>query len=208
MAKGWTVEKNTQAADPVAERLAQLDRLIDEQKARLATLPAAAGGMSKDDLREVLAGVKEDRESTRSVRHSNADHLHVSAFSHPLGDLKQPKARLTRETYFNNHRESEDDLTPAEIDAYNAITHTCEARGGSEGGWTAVVKGNRLLVNVPSYTIDERMNLPNGLVLILRELAEGPRAVTPENMATRIAELERLVKSQQAEAAGVLIAAP
>jgi hypothetical protein len=193
--KGWTVSKteNTPAADPVADRLAQLDALIEEQKARLAAIaPAPAVGLTGDDLKSILKATKEEQDATRSIRHSNADHRHISAFSHPEGDLKAPKPKLIRETYFNNHRESEDELTPAEIDAYNAITHTCSARSDQ---WTARVKGNRLLVDVPSYTMDDRMNLPDGLVLILRELAQGERAVTPADMAARIADLERQVKS-------------
>jgi hypothetical protein len=194
--KGWTVSKTENTPDPVADRLAQLDALIEQQKERLAALeaapPSSGGGLTATDLKAILETTKAEREETRAIRHSNADHRHISAFSHPDGDLKAPKAKLTRETYFNNHRESEDELTPAEIDAYNAITHTCSARSDQ---WTARVKGNRLLVDVPSYTMDDRMNLPDGLVLILRELGQGERAVTPADMATRIAELERQVKS-------------
>ena len=198
--KGWTVSKteNTPAADPVADRLAQLDALIEQQKERLAALEAAppsnSGGITMDGLREVLKATKEERDETRTIRHSNADHKHLSAFSVPggRGDLKDPKPTLTRETFFNNHHEREDELTPAEIEAFNAITHSCTARNDT---WTARVKGNRLLVDVPSHTMDDRMNLPDGLVLILRELAQGERAVTPADMAARIADLERQVKS-------------
>ena len=158
----------------------------EQLQALIASLPNSGGGITSADLKALLDSQKEEREQSRSVRHSNADHPHVSAFSHPLGDLKQPKPKLARETYFNNHRESEDELTPAEIEAFNAITHTCEAR---EGLWTARVKGNRLLINVPSYTMDDRMNLPDGLVLILTELAHGKKAVTPADMLQQIADL-------------------
>lgn len=165
---------------------------------QLQALVAAAGGGSKgltsDDLKALLDSQKAEREETRAVRHSNADHKHISAFSHPLGDLQTPKPKLARETYFNNHHESEDELTPAEIEAFNAITHTCEARGGT---WTARVKGNRLLVDVPSHTMDDRMNLPDGLVLILRELAQGERAVTPADMAIQIADLQRRLQAME-----------
>jgi hypothetical protein len=209
MAKGWTVEKSKDPETTAAAvQPVMVGMTTDQLQALLAGLPqSGGGGISAADLKALLDSQKADREETRTVRRSNADHTHVSAFSHALGDLKQPKAKLTRETYFNNHRESEDELTPAEIEAFNAITESCEARGGyANGGWSAVVKGNRLKVDVTSYTIDDRMNLPNGLVLILKELAEGPRAVTPENMATRIAELERIVKAQQAASEGVLVA--
>lgn len=183
----------TTPADPMAAKLAELDALIEEQKARMAAqTPAPAAGLTGEDLKAILSATKAEQDQTRSVRHSNADHTHVSAFSHPEGDLKAPKATFTRETYFNNHREREDECTPAEIDAFNAITQDCSAR---QGTWKARLDRGRLLVEVPSYTMDDRMNLPDGLVLILRELANGTKAVTPADMAVRIAELERQVKS-------------
>lgn len=187
--------------DPVADRLAQLDALIEEQKKRLAQ--SGGGGMTADQLQAVLtsvtAGQKEIADASRTVTHSNPNHEHKSAFSYPEGDLKRPKPKLQRETYLNGHREAEDDLTPAEIDAYNAITHSCEAR---DGRWTAVVKGKRLIIDVPSKTPDDRMDLPNGLVLILLELAKGKRAADPMEMAARIAALEKA-----AEQAGIVIPA-
>ena len=172
----------------------------------IASLPASspAAGLTPDALAEILKSNREEQETRRSVRHSNADHAHVSAFSHPLGDLKQPKARLQtpdgrkRDTFFNNHLVSEDECTPLEIDCFNAITATCSARAER---WTARIDqdGRRLRVDVPSYTIDERSDLPS-MVEILKELAEGPKAVTPVDMIARIAELERIVREQQAGA--------
>lgn len=187
------MSKPTDPTDPMAAKLAELDALIEEQKARMAAQTPAAG-LTGEDLKAILTATKEERDETRTIRHSNADHKHLSAFSVPggRGDLKDPKPTLTRETFFNNHHEREDELTPAEIEAFNAITHSCTARGDQ---WVARVKGNRLLVDVPSHTMDDRMNLPDGLVLILRELANGERAVTPADMAVRIAELERQVKT-------------
>lgn len=194
MAKQSTTPGETPGADEsTAAQPVQMVAITTEQ---LQTLIAGnqTGGLSASDLKEILASQKEEREETRSVRRSNADHKHISAFSYPEGDLKAPKPKLARETYFNNHRESEDELTPLEIEAFNAITHTCEARGGS---WTARVKGNRLLVDVPSQTMDDRMNLPDGLVLILTELAQGVRAVTPADMLAQIAALQKQVAAMQ-----------
>ena len=198
--KGWQVTEK-QTADPIAERLAELDRLIAEQKARMAQ--SGGGGMTAEQLGQVLAqqreATKELVQSTRPVRHTNPDHEHKSVFSYPEGDVKRPKPKLgvydeagqlvrLRETFFNNHRENEDDLTPAEIDAYNAITHSCEAR---DGRWTATIKRGQLHVNVPSFTADERSDLPQGLILILKELADGPKAVDQASMAARLADLEK-----------------
>ena len=52
-------------------------------------------------------------------------------------------------------------------------------------------------MEVPSFTIDDRMNLPGSDVEILLELAHGTKAVTPVDMLARIAELERIVREQQ-----------
>jgi len=173
----------------------------DDIRGLLAGIPAnsPAAGLTPESLEAILKANRQEQESRRSVRHSNADHEHKSVFSHPGGDLKQPKAKLTRETYFNNHREDADELTPFEIDCFNAITATCSARGGR---WNAKVSadGRRLLVDVPSFTPDERGDLPS-LVEILTELAQGPKAVTPVDMLARIAELERIVAAQQAVSA-------
>jgi hypothetical protein len=202
------VSKTTEAAPAAEEPTAPVIQPVlytmtqDQLQALLAAAGGsnAGGGITSADLKALLDSQRTENEERRSVRHSNADHTHVSVFSFPQGDLKQPKPKLTRETFFNNHREHEDELTPAEIEAFNAITHSRDARGGA---WTAVVKNGRLLINVPSHTPDDRENLPSGLVLILKELAEGERAVTPVDMALRIADLERRLAAQET---GVVLA--
>jgi hypothetical protein len=192
--------------DPILDRLAELDRLIEEQKARMAAT-APSVGLSGDDLRAILTAQTEAQkaliEQTRPVRHSNPDHAHVSAFSYPEGDLKRPKPAFLagkngrpRDVYFNNHRESVEDLTPAEIEAFNAITASCEAR---EGRWTATVKPNALFVNIPSFTADDRGEMHNGLVLNLRELAEGPKAVDMASLAAEVALLRQQLKDGRIE---------
>lgn len=193
-----------QKPDPIADRIAELDRLIEQQKARLAAIPQGGGGLTGDDLRAILASQTEATkslvESARPVRHSNPDHTHVSAFSYPEGDLKRPKPTFIngangrpREVFFNHHRENPDDLTPAEIDAYNAITKSCEARGGR---WKAEVKSNALYVTIPSYTSDDRQDMHNGLVLNLRELADGPKAVDLVDLVSEVAELRKQLAAQ------------
>jgi hypothetical protein len=189
------------STDPIADRLAELDRLIEAQKARLAQ--PVSGGLSGEDLKAILESQHKNQqqlvEATRQVRHSNPDHTHVSAFSHPGGDLAEPKASLRfKEVFHNGHREREDDLTPGEIDAYNAITHSCEARGGK---WTATVSrdGRRLLIVIPCYTPDERGDVPS-LTMQLMELAQGERAVAPDQMA---AELLRMRKAMEAHGIAV-----
>jgi len=204
MAKGWTVEKAANdtnaperpAAAPAASPLIAMS--MEQLRELIASLPASspAAGLTPEALAEILKTNRAEQESRRTVRHSNADHEHKSVFSYPEGDLKRPKPRLVRETYFNNHRETEDELTPLEIESFNAITADCTARGET---WRAKIdqNGRRLQVNVPSFTLDELNDLPKSLPEILMELAQGPKAVTPLDMIARIAELERLVKASQ-----------
>ncbi len=184
------------AAEPVPVIQPVLVTMTQEQlQALIGAATGGGGGMSAAELKGILDAQREETTDRKGVRHSNADHRHESVFSLPGGDLKNPKPKLARETFFNNHREHEDELTPAEIEAFNSITHECKARGGA---WTAKFKDDgRLLINVPSHTMDDRMNLPDGLVLILRELGAGERAVSPADMAIRIADLERRLAAQE-----------
>lgn len=199
------VEKNEAKAEPAPVAPVLLTMTKEDLAAIIAALPQSspAAGLTPEALQEILKSNRQEQESRRSVRHSNADHTHVSVFSHPEGDLKKPKGKFqtpdgrVRETFFNNHLVSEDESTPLEIECYNAIQANCSARGGR---WTARIDqdGRRLRVDVPSYSIDERSDLPSTLVEILTELAQGPKAVTPLDMIARIAELERIVKESQA----------
>jgi hypothetical protein len=187
-AKGaWTVATEKTPAESVVG--VPVTMTMDQLQLLLQSVQGA--GVKPEDIKAILAqqaeSTKELVQASRPMRHSNPAHEHKSAFSHPEGDVKRPKARLTRETYMNNHRESEDDLTPFEIDAYNAIQHPCEARDGT---WTVRFNRNRMFIDVPSFTQDDRMNLPNGLVLILRELSHGAKAADPSEMLLRIAALE------------------
>lgn len=156
-------------------------------------------GLSGEDLLAILdrhsQNTAAQAEKVRVVRHSNADHEHKSAFSYPEGDLARPKPRhvtpdgRARQVFFNGARESEEQLTPAEIDAYNAITESREAK---DGRWKAVIdqNGKRLLITVPSFTPDDRGDVPP-LILVLRELALGAKAADPSQMAARLAALEQ-----------------
>ena len=206
---GWIVKPNETAKPETSEAPAVAPVLLtmtqEQLMALIASLPASspAAGLTGEDLRTILKANREEQESRRSVRHSNADHEHKSVFSYPEGDRARAKPTLhtpdgrKRETYFNHGIVREEDITPLEIDCYNAIQTTCSARGGT---WTAVIDqdGRRLLVKVPSYTIDERGDLPS-LPEILTELAQGPKAVTTVDMIARIAELERIVREQQVQ---------
>jgi len=54
-------------------------------------------------------------------------------------------------------------------------------------------QAQQLYVTVPSRTVDERMELPGSLLLILRELRDGAASVDPMSLAQEVAQLkERL----------------
>ena len=169
--------------------------------------PPALVGMSPRQLKDILAAVTSSATESgaegmrRAIKPDNPTHPGVSVFSFPEGDRARPKPKLTRETFFCGSPQREDQLTPSEINAFNAITGERTARNGR---WWARVEqyGNRqrLHVFVPNKSIDDRMDLPNGLLLILRELAEGPEAVNIESLAAKVARLETELASRRSSA--------
>lgn len=142
---------------------------------------------------ETLAFQQQALAEDRRVRpRENATDPGLSVFSHPEGERQHPKPRLRRATYWpRGVKQTEDLLTPEEIEAFNAFDHNCTAR---DGAWTATITRSGttevLEIDAPVKTPDDRMNLPNGLLLILRELREGPEAVDVVRMAARLARLE------------------
>lgn len=170
-----------------------------EQMMELAgTMPKSAGGLSKQDLIDVQvaassAAAEAGAKETRKVLHpQNAQHPGISAFSHPEGEVKQPKPPL-RTTFVNGHREDAEQLTPMEIEAYNAISRGFSAR---DGQWVCDVRRNgkteELHIKLP-VGMDTKPNEP--IALIMRELSMGKAAVDPISLAERVAELERQLAS-------------
>lgn len=150
-----------------------------------SSLPRSGGGLSKDDLESIV------RAGSDGKYRQNAQHPHISAFSYPEGDVKRPKPTLTRTVFVNGHREDPEQLTPAEIDAYNSITRSCTAR---DGDWMAEVKRHgsteALHIKLP-ISLDKKPH--ESIAVWCRELAQGPSAVDPISLAQRVAELEAQV---------------
>lgn len=149
--------------------------------------------MSPETLAGILdkVGVNVAHGMHKAVRPENEIHPHISAFSYPEGDIARPKPDLKRTVYFNFHKEKKEDLTPAEIEAYNSINDDCEARGGQ---FTIQIrnrgrKEEELHLTVPVAHFDHRMNLPGSLLLLLHELKTG-RGV--DDMNELLAEVVRL----------------
>lgn len=179
-----------------AKELAKAGFTAEQLMDLASTLPRGSGGLSKSDLTEVMASAAKaaaeaGSEGMRKVMHpQNARHPGISDFSYPEGDVQRAKPALKRTVIFCGHREDPEQLTPGEIEAYNAIDRDYVARDGS---WTTEVKRNgkteELHIRVP-MTLDGRMGLPS-LELICREIAQGQEAVNPITLAARVLELEK-----------------
>jgi hypothetical protein len=128
----------------------------------------------------------------RTVRQSNSWHPDISPFSYPEGNLARPKPKLDRETWFCASKQDESMLTPREIEAFNLITVSKHWRGDPTFG--ATITPQRRLIMLPHASIDDRMNLPGSLLLILLELMDGPDAVQPGQMADELVALRAQVR--------------
>lgn len=149
------------------------------------------GGLAADQLEEILGRTAEA--TRKALKPENARHPDVSAFN-PNGERDHPRPKLARKTFWAGTELHEDELTLQEIEAFNSFTHSTEARNGS---WVAEMRRtgkmgeSQLHVSFPCASADDRMDLPNGMMLMLRELLGGAKAVDPESLALRVAELEK-----------------
>lgn len=177
-----------------------VDRLSDILEKLVAS--STEKGISAEQLETLLtrAGMTSAEAMRLSLKPENPDPTHISAFFTKDDMLKygsfENKPKLRIKTYFCGIEEKDDRLTPAEIEAYNALEGFQEARNGV---WKAEVKRNgrheELHVNLPIDTIDSRMGLPP-LLLILMELAGGPSTADIHNLLKQIENLKGLaVKS-------------
>lgn len=159
---------------------------LENAIAMLAQLVAAQqnspGGITAAQMADLLEA------SRKAANPSNPTHPQKSVFSHPEGNVANPKGALDRLTYFCGSRQSDELLTPAEIDAFNALTESREARAGD---WKVIVTPRERNVILPAATRDQREDLPNSLLLILKELAEGSEAVDPLALTKKIQEQEQ-----------------
>ncbi len=135
----------------------------------------------------------------RSAPKENPNWTLVSPFTYPAGSNKV-KATLRRPTFFCGARQREDELTPEEVDLFNAITETRRVTGKSYGDWIAEIRRNgtaeELYVDVPAGSVDARMDLPS-LKAILGEILTGTvqksAAEVQADLLAKVAELERRI---------------
>ena len=153
-------------------------------------------GLSAEQLKEIL---QSNAESTRkALKPEIMSHPDVSVFN-PRGERDHPRPKLVHKVIFCGMELDQEELTLGEIELFNKFTHTCLARNGS---WRAEVKPgakggkSELTISIPVATTDDRMELPNGISLILTELLGGEKAVDPSSLAERVAELEKLLAAK------------
>jgi hypothetical protein len=165
----------------------------------LAEKLQAPTGISKEDLQDVMESNSEGMR--RALKPENARHPDVSAFN-TKGERDFPRPALRRKTFMSPGFEVKaDDLTREEIELLNQFDHNTEAHNGQ---WRAELKRTasdgtqELHIVIPSNTVDERMDLPKSMSLILRELLGGTQAVDAESLAQRVAQLEAQLKAQTA----------
>jgi len=201
-------------------------QMSDEQFERLFARLSSSGTASNPDTLIAMEALRASVEATkmlgdevrRTVRRSNSDHSHQSALNFDIrcalcksgavhaetGNLGHPKPELRYDTYFCWGKQNEEQLTPVEVELYNAFESSKEARDGT---WTATIervsaKRKKLHVLVPYATLDGIRDLPS-LEQILIELLYGKSVVDPVLSMQRIAELEARLKALEAAGAAV-----
>ena len=154
-------------------------------------------GLSPEQFAQILerVGQTNAKAMRQAIRRENPDYNEKSVFQYPEGATGKEKPKLNRATFFCGIRQREDSLTPGEIDLFNRFTSDKSAHSGQ---WTARVgmhgTVDSLKIDVPAKSLDDRMSLPNGLGLILRELLDGEDAVNADRLNERVAELEAVIK--------------
>lgn len=185
----------------------------DELKSLLVASGAAPStiGMTPENMQALMNTLHANsataiREAIRSQRKENPAYPERSVFNprgvfNDAGEAQAPKLKLSRPTFFNGVRLGGELESEEEIELCNRFT---ESRYAREGTWKAEVEGKginqRLLITVPSRSVDDRMVLPP-FTHILRELLDGAEAVNPESLQKQIAALQAEVAKLKAQPA-------
>lgn len=185
------------------DTLALMELLVE----KISAITANGGGITAAQLETILQKSAETHQTTVDVLRNtlipeNKVHPGISAYSYPEGDRLRPKPKLKYEVLFCGYRQREDNLTPDEIDALNAITGDREARNGT---WRAYFRkeGTRQLLMVECDEMvdrDRARDLPPMLHILL-ELGQGIPTLDPVVLLKQINALKA-----QMEAAGVVVA--
>lgn len=175
------------AEAPKVDRISQLEQQIAALTAQLARQSSADMGVEAVRL---LA--------ERSAPINNPNYNEVSPFTYPEGEKGRAKPKLSRDTFFCGARQRDEELTPQEIDLFNAFTSS-RSLPKPYGSWTARLTRNgtaeELHVDVPAGSVDARMSLPS-LAAILGELLTGDVQLSQQDLVAQLrAEVEELKRS-------------
>lgn len=182
------------------DTLAVLDLLVE----KINGIQAGGGGITAAQLETILQNSAATHKTTvdalqNALIPENKVHPGISAYSYPEGDRARPKPTLKHEVLFCGYRQRDDNLTPEEIDALNAIDGDREARNGT---WRAYLRkeGMRQILIVECDEMADRdraRDLPPMLHILL-ELGGGVRTLDPVVLLKQINALKA-----QMEAAGI-----
>ncbi len=188
----------TPAPESTVDRMERLVLKFMELGQQNALTPAA--------LKEILqtAGSATAEGMQKAITPENKHHLNISAFftaedKANYGDLTK-KPKLKRDTFFNYHKENEEQLTVPEILAYNSIDEDYEQRNGQ---LVALIKQRgrkreELHITLPVKDMDHRFNAPPSLLLLVHELKTGQQVGDMQDVLSEIALLrERLLKYEK-----------
>lgn len=202
--------KDTQQS-PTAQQQQASDSITSLTFEQLMALFQAASAKSDPALLALAETMKHAAEmQARSQRHSNTIGTGISAFSYPEGEELRPKPKLKDDVFFEGVKQSEEQLTPAEIILFNTFTASKTARLGVwEANYAApkgaAKKGRLVIILGLGQDIDNRMGLPP-LTHILSELSTGKDATDidkmVEQLAVMAAEIQALKAAQQPVAVG------
>lgn len=193
----------------VLDALKRLDPETVQAALKMAGLVPTTAGLTAEQIQTIAmtSGAANARAMQLALRRENPNYPEQSVF-HPRGLFtddgiaQAPKAKFSRPTFFNGVRLGGELETEEEIELCNRFTETREV---VSKGWTATIErvGNkdRLLITVPSRTIDDRMVLPGSFTLILQELLGGSEAVNPLSLQKQIDDLTKRLAGLTGEAA-------
>ncbi len=194
------------AAEPQVFTLTseQIELLLEKKMQefrQLSTTSAPNFDGLAESLKEIAGATdRQAKEIARTVRKENADPPKISVFSHPEGDRDRPKARLRYQCYLNNIRIREDELTPEEVDLCNRFEEG--VKEAMRGNWSATVKQDgsspKLYIKVPSFSADNRGDLPSFLAM-LTILLKGEDSADPEKALKRLTWAEAQIKDLQTQ---------
>lgn len=169
-------------------------------------------------LEGIAAGNKRlGEEFARTVRRSNAQASGFTVFAydrrcdyctkkqrHPVvdetgavvlnaeGPYAHPKPKLVHKVFVCGGPQTEESLTPLEIELFNQFTHSKTAHNGA---YTAMLRrdgtSSVLTIDFPAKSLDNLQDLPRSLAELLAELLYGDEATDAQDLVGEVMRLKK-----------------